>query len=257
MDNELGQNWLLLRGLVRESEHWGHFLPQLQQAFPHARIHTLDLPGSGIYHQQSSPGSIPEITGFLRQQAQKKGWLQQKLTLLALSLGGMVAWDWLQNYPDEIGGAVLMNSSLASLNPFYQRLRWQCYGKLAQIVRQSDCYKRELAIVNLVSNSVNQHEKTAIEWAKIQLLRPMTRKNALRQIIAAARYQPKLEKPAAKVLLLNSLGDRLVSPQCSEAISQRCAIPLVTHPWAGHDLCTDDAEWVITQLQQWLENQPI
>lgn len=247
----LAQNWLLLRGLTRESCHWGDFLIQLQQAFPQAKINCLDLPGSGIFHQQTSPDSIAEITVQLRQQAQENGWLQSKTRLLTLSLGGMIAWKWMLHYPDEISDAVLMNSSLASVNPFYQRMRWQCYLKLAQIICQPDCYKRELAIVKLVSNSESCYEKIAKEWTQIQILRPVSRKNALRQIIAAANYQPKLDSPIPPVLLLNGLGDRLVSPTCSESISKLWSLPLISHPWAGHDLCIDDPQWVIEQLQKW------
>jgi len=145
-----------------------------------------------------------------------------------------------------------MNSSFASINPFYQRLRWQSYWKLAQIVLQSDIYQRELTIVKLVSNSESQHEKVAAQWGEIQTLRPVNRQNTLRQIIAAAKYTPSLAKPIPPVLLLNGLGDRLVSPACSESISKRWSLPLISHPWAGHDLCLDDAKWVIEQLQQWL-----
>jgi len=248
----MNNNWLLLRGLTRESGHWGDFLIQLQHAFPQAQINTLDLSGSGIFYQQTSPDSIAEITQQLRQHAQENGWLQSKTTLLTLSLGGMVAWEWMQQYPDDIQAAALMNSSLASINPFYQRLRWQSYWKLAQIVLQSDIYQRELAIVKLVSNSKSQHEKVAAQWGEIQTLRPVSRQNTLRQIIAAAKYTPSLAKPIPPVLLLNGLGDRLVSPACSESISKRWSLPLISHPWAGHDLCLDDAKWVIEQLQQWL-----
>jgi pimeloyl-ACP methyl ester carboxylesterase len=250
----MNNNWLLLRGLTRESGHWGNFLTHLQHAFPTAQINTLDLAGSGIYYQQSSPDSIAEITGQCRQHAQENGWLQSKTTLLTLSLGGMVAWEWIQQYPDDIQAAALMNSSLAAVNPFYQRLRWQSYGKLAQIVWQADLYQRELAIVKLVSNLDSQHEKVAAQWEQIQRLRPVSRQNALRQIIAAAKYAPSLNKPIPPLLLLNGLGDRLVSSACSQSISKRWSLPLISHPWAGHDLCLDDSTWVIEQLQHWLAN---
>ncbi len=248
----MSNNFLLLRGLTREAGHWGDFLIQLQQAFPNAKINTLDLAGSGVFYQQASPCSIAEITQQLRQLAQQNGYLTQKVTLLTISLGGMVAWQWMQRYPEDIHNAVLINSSLATVNPFYQRLRWQSYAQLASIVCQSDYYQRELAIVKLTSNSPEQYEKIATEWEKIQRLQPVSRQNALRQIIAAARYAPSLNKPAVPVLLLNSLGDRLVSPRCSENISKRWQLPLLTHPWAGHDLCIDDAKWVLEQLQHCL-----
>ncbi|MDO9212607.1 MAG: alpha/beta hydrolase [Methylococcales bacterium] len=249
----MNNNWLLLRGLTREAGHWGDFVTQMQCAFPDAQINTLDLSGSGAYYQETSPDSIAEITQLLRQHALEKGYLQSKPRLLTLSLGGMVAWEWMQQYPDDIHSAVLMNSSLATVNPFYQRLRWQSYGKLAAIVCQSDCYQQELAIVKLVSNLAAQHENVAVEWDNIQRSRPVSKQNALRQIIAAAKYAPALDKPIPPVLLLNGLGDRLVSPACSESISKRWSLPLISHPWAGHDLCLDDAAWVIEQLREWCE----
>ena len=55
--NNVGQNWLLLRGLARESGHWGDFVNQLQVAFPKATINTLDLAGTGQFHHQKSPKS--------------------------------------------------------------------------------------------------------------------------------------------------------------------------------------------------------
>jgi pimeloyl-ACP methyl ester carboxylesterase len=248
----MGNNWLLLRGLTRESGHWGDFLPQLRHACPQVRIQCLDLPGCGVLYQQTSPTTVAEITRFVRRQAFKSGHLQQKVTLLSLSLGGMVAWEWMQQFPDDIQSAVLMNSSLASVSPFYQRMRWQCYRQLLTIVCQHDRESRETAIVKLVSNLESAYKKVAAEWGKIQRLRPVSHNNALRQIIAAANYRPKPEKPRCPVLLLNSLGDRLVSPLCSEAISHRYGLALISHPWAGHDLCVDDPQWVIAQLQRWL-----
>jgi pimeloyl-ACP methyl ester carboxylesterase len=81
----------------------------------------------------------------------------------------------------------------------------------------------------------------------------VSKQNALRQIIAAAKYAPALDKPIPPVLLLNGLGDRLVSSACSESISKRWSLPLISHPWAGHDLCLDDAEWVLEQLREWVK----
>jgi pimeloyl-[acyl-carrier protein] methyl ester esterase len=253
--NNLGQNWILLRGLTREAAHWGSFETHLQQAFPDAQIHALDLPGTGIYYQQPSPDSIPEITRQIRQQAHENGWLQAKATLLSLSLGGMISWEWLQRYPAEINGAILINTSLATLNPFYHRLRWQNYFKLIQIAMQKEIYRRELAILKLVSNLEENYKTTAREWEQIQTHRPVSLQNAKRQTLAAANYRPALQQPIAPVLLLNSLGDRLVAPCCSTTISKRWSLPLVTHLWAGHDICIDDGAWVINRLLEWVNQE--
>lgn len=252
MANKPGRNWILLRGLARESAHWGNFVSLLQAGFPDARVTALDLPGTGNCYQVQSPCTIKAITDHVRARALERGLLQQPVTFLAVSLGAMVAWEWLQRYPGDSCAAILMNTSFASLSPFYQRLRWQSYGRFLALAAQSDLRRRELAIVQLVGNREDQQEKVAIEWEAIQTERPISFNNGLRQIIAAAVYRPGDAGPGLPVLLLNGKGDRLVAPTCSEAISKQWALELRSHPWAGHDMTLDDGDWVVTQLKQWL-----
>jgi len=257
MTNNLGHNWLLLRGLSREASHWGEFEGLLQASFPSARIHTLDLPGTGRFHSQVSPKNIPDITEIVRRRALEQGLLQQPLTILALSLGGMVAWEWLRKYPDDVNGAVLLNTSFASLSPFYQRLRWQSYAQFLRLLLQTDLYRRELAILRLVSNRRDKDEQIASEWTSIQAKRPVSMGNSLRQILAAASYKPLTDRPRQPVLLLNGRGDRLVAPACSAAIHHKWLIELDTHPWAGHDLSLDDGVWLANRLRQWVDSLTI
>lgn len=253
MPDQQTRHWLLLRGLAREAAHWGAFLPQLQAAFPQDRITTLDLPGSGQFLAQDSPKSIESITEQLRQQAQNLNLLQQPLLVLGLSLGGMVAWQWLKQYPEDVERAVLINSSFANLAPFYRRLRWQAYGDFVALLSQHDAYAFESAVLALVSNQPEaQRQAIAESWAGIRRRRPMRAGNILRQLWAAAAYRPDAGRPRQPVLLLNSAGDRLVSPLCSQAIGRRFQLPLYTHPCAGHDLPLDDPEWLIRQLQCWI-----
>ncbi len=252
MNKYLGQNWLLLRGLSREAAHWGEFVALMQAAFPSSHIATLDLPGTGRFYRHASPTSIRSITEMVRRQAHEQGLLHQPVTILALSLGAMVAWEWMQKHPDDVNGAVLVNTSFASLSPFYQRLRWQSYGKFVKVLLQADLYRRELAILQLVSNRRDLDQKHASEWANIQTLRPVNISNSLRQIIAAASYKPSTQKPRQPVLLLNSRDDHLVAPNCSEAIHKQWQIELHTHPWAGHDLSLDDGVWLAEQLKNWV-----
>ena len=254
MNKTIGQHWLLLRGLARESGHWGEFVPQLQIRFPKAQITLLDLPGTGRYYQQQSPYTIAQISEQVRSAALEQGLLEQPITLLAVSLGAMVGWQWLNQYPKEICGAVLMNTSLANLSPVYQRIRWSSCLKLLALLLQNNISKREEAIVKLVSNRQTCYQATTAQWAAIQSLRPMGINNCLRQLIAAATYKPDYCEPTQPILLLNGLGDRLVSPQCSMAIQKKWRTPLQSHPWAGHDLTLDDSQWVLEQLNHWLDS---
>jgi pimeloyl-ACP methyl ester carboxylesterase len=269
MNKMLGQNWILLRGLARESAHWGAFVPLLQSTFPDAQITLLDLPGTGCFHQETSPNTIKAITDSVRSHALDNGVIQQPVTILALSLGAMVAWEWMRRYPDDICGAVLMNTSFADLSPFYQRLRWQSYKDFVTLAMTRNLHKRESGILRLTSNRRNisrdgvyaasqsgtgaaQRKQTIRAWEKIQNERPIGLKNSFRQIIAAASYRPGDIKPEQPVLLLNGLGDRLVAPACSEAIHKKWNLELRRHPWAGHDLTLDHGEWVAMQLKDWL-----
>ena len=248
--NEAGKNWILLRGLSRESAHWGAFVPLLQASFPSAKVTLLDLPGTGRFYQDDSPNTIKGITEQVRNLAQSEGLLSEPVTILALSLGAMVAWEWMLSHPEDICGASLINTSFAGLSPFYQRLRWQSYGKFFALAMQRDLRKRELAILQLVNNSRDKDEQIADEWTQIQSQRPISPKNSFRQIVAAATYNPGNAKPVQPVLLLNTQGDRLVAPACSEAIHKKWNLDLCTHPWAGHDLTVDDGEWVVSQLKE-------
>ena len=254
MANQLGRHWLLLRGLARESAHWGDFVPLLQSALPDAKITTLDLPGMGLYYQGSSPSSIKAITEQVRANARDQGILNEPVTVLALSLGAMVAWEWLQNHPEDCCGAALISTSFGGLSPFYERLRWQSYIQFFALIKQRDLHKRELAILQLVNNNRELDEILAPNWVQIQKEHPVSPKNMFNQILAASTYRPGHAKPTQPVLLLNALGDRLVAPVCSEAIHKKWNFPLRTHPWAGHDLTADDGPWVVSQLKAWLSS---
>lgn len=251
--SELGRHWILLRGLARESAHWGDFVSLLQSTFPDAQVSLLDLPGTGRFYQQASPCSIKVITQQVRRHAFVHGLVEQPVTLLGLSLGAMVAWEWMQTYPDDIAGAALINTSFAGLSPFYHRLRWQSYGKFFALIRQREVYSRELQTLQLVSNLPDRYEVVARAWEKIQNERPVNLKNSLRQLTAAATYRPGNKKPVQPILLLNSQQDHLVAPVCSKIIQQKWHLELRTHPWAGHDLTVDDGVWVALQLKEWTD----
>jgi pimeloyl-ACP methyl ester carboxylesterase len=173
--------------------------------------------------------------------------------MIGLSLGGMVTWEWMLRHPEDICAAVLINTSLANLSPFYHRLRWQSYPNFFRLLLLPNRYQRELAILKWVANGRDQDQKIALEWESIQRQHPVRISNTLRQIIAAARYRPSDQRPKPPILLLNGRGDRLVAPVCSTAIQQKWQLKLESHSWAGHDLPLDDGAWVADRLVAWIE----
>src|SRR5262249_38708200 len=85
--------WILLRGLTRESGHWGGFPALLGDAVEPARIVALDLPGNGALCAQTSPATVEELADACRAEL-RKACVEPPFFLLGLSLGAMVATAW-------------------------------------------------------------------------------------------------------------------------------------------------------------------
>ena len=144
--------WVLLRGLGREARHWGRFATVLQQQLPTGdRVLALDLPGNGRWCQRSSPVQVEAMVAAARAESQALG-IAGPCMLVALSLGGMVAAGWASSAPHEVRGCVLVNSSMAALSPFWQRLRPACYPRLLQCLAAGPGWRREAAVYRMTSN---------------------------------------------------------------------------------------------------------
>jgi pimeloyl-ACP methyl ester carboxylesterase len=243
------EHWFLIRGLVREAAHWGAFLPAFSAAFPDAEVHCLDIPGNGRHHQVPTPLTVPGMMEVMR--AEARSVTSGPVYLFALSLGGMVALEWAHQHPDELAGIVLGNTSFGGFSPFYRRLRPQAWLPIVRGSLSRDPVEKQRALLGVTSSRVDVHAATASDWAEVDRLRPVARKNAFRQIVAASRYRPNLSPPAVPHLILCGLGDRLVDPQCSYAIQRGWAGVLEAHPTAGHDLTLDAGPWVIDRIAHW------
>lgn len=250
----MADNWILLRGLIRESRHWEDFTQTFQAQFPGDRVTALDLPGNGTRCQERSPTCIEDMVASLRQALSDRG-LQPPFNVVALSLGAMTAISWLNDYPGEVGRAALLNTSVARFSPFWKRLQTDNYWRILRHgLFARSALEKERTILSITSNLRTEAERAEIaaRWAGYASEYPVSRANALRQIVAAARFSAPAELPASvPVLVLNGAGDRLVSPDCSAALAGAWRLPLAVHPSAGHDLTLDDGVWAAEQIQQW------
>ena len=247
--------WVLLRGLMRESRHWGEFPLQFQNAMDAQHVVTLDFPGNGSLHTQTSATSMTAMANHCRTQLKQLGYAPP-YRVLALSLGAMVAVAWSEIYPAELEKMILINTSLAPYNPFYHRLRPTNYPAVIRLLFYRSAAQRESLILHLTSNqSRTEHQQAILEqWIAYAQECPITRANILRQLQAALCYRAMQTTPPAPVFLLAGQQDRLVNVKCSLTLAQhwRCAIRL--HPTAGHDLPLDDGVWVTQQVKEWLNS---
>ncbi|RYH61644.1 MAG: alpha/beta hydrolase [Alcaligenaceae bacterium] len=245
--------WILLRGLTREVSHWGDFPVRLHQVLgEESVVLPIDLPGNGSLSHMLSPRSVPQMLDACRAQVAAAG-LRPPFHVLAMSLGGMVAVEWMHRAPDELTACVLLNTSLRPYSPFYHRLRPRSYLKLLHLALVwGQAATAEALIHRLTSRREDSLVSNVSRWAAIRVVRPVSRANALRQLVAAARYHPASKAPAVPVLLLSSQRDGLVNSQCSVAIAAAWSCAAEKHPAAGHDLPLDAPEWVVTRISQWL-----
>jgi len=246
--------WILLRGLARETRHWGGFAEAFANALPEARVLALELPGNGALNGQRSPASIPALAAHCHEAAARLG-AAPPYHLLALSMGAMVAVAWAERHPEEVAGCVLISTSFGAFSPLHHRLRPRAWPALLAILLRRGAQAREQRVLELTSGRPGTHARALEAWSAIRRSRPVSATNALRQLLAAARYRAPLAAPVA-TLVLAGARDRLVDPRCSMAIARRWHCPLGLHPEAGHDLPLDDGAWVAGEVRAWLSGDP-
>jgi pimeloyl-[acyl-carrier protein] methyl ester esterase len=246
---------VLLRGLTRGAWHWQEFPALLRQTFPNEQIVTPEIAGTGYRSTETSPSSISDMVADIRAQlsAQKINGRHQRpnLTLIGVSMGGMIAAEWAHQYPEEIEQLHLINSSFACFSQPWQRMRPAAFlfltGALWYLARSSDVL--EDRILKLSSNLPIRPELKQ-SWQAFARQHPISLGNGRRQIEASSQYWGLTTPPIEQVALYVSKGDRMVAPRCSKAIAEHWQAPLIQHPWAGHDLSLDDPEWLTQQLKE-------
>ena len=242
--------WILLRGLTRESGHWGTFAGDLSSALGGERVVMVDLPGNGALNQRRSPVTVRRLVEECRVEVERRK-VHPPFDIVAMSLGAMVAVGWAALDSVELQRCVLINTSLRPYSPFFRRLRPSNYLPLICTLIEGNAAKREQLVLQMTSNDAQAHDGVIDAWIAMRRARPVSRANAIRQLFAAARYRAPEARPHCDVLMLASTRDRLVDVRCSRAIARAWHVPLMEHASAGHDLPLDDPQWVIDRVRAW------
>ena len=247
-------NIFLLRGLVREKEHWGNFKSEVQQRFPDANIITPEIQGVGEYTDIDSPDNFEDMIKFMREKHIHLFDGNQTNILMAMSLGGMITRQWIEMFPTDFSRIILVNTSFKGLNPLFNRLQPASLLSFLHIFATPAIAKRERLIIKMVSNNSTNHEQIIEKWIEIQNKRPVKRKSFVNQIKAALTFKPETTWPKEiPLLILAAKKDRLCSYKSSEKLHAVWGGDLHIHPTAGHDLPIDDAQWILDKLTQWIK----
>lgn len=252
--------WVLLRGLSRESGHWGvfpeHLLRELRALQPASQVVSLDLPGTGTQRRQASPTQVSAIVDACRAELQDRG-IRGPVSVVGMSLGAAVLSDWANRYPDEVEAGVLINPSLRPFSELFRKSRPLNYLGLALLsLSRFSARMREERVLSMTTR-LTPRKAIIDRWVELQRQHPLGVRNTARQLLASLRYRASRTRPAAPMLLLCSKADSLVDWRCSQAMSRAWGAPLRMHTKAGHDLPLDDPQWVARAVAEWMRDRSI
>lgn len=256
MEKKVNTTIFLIRGLTRESGHWGEFPDSLKKINREVSIQFIDLPGSGKFVNKKSPISISKIVDFLRSEILIDK--SQTNILLASSLGGIVAMNWVIRFPNDFNGIVTLSSTYKGVCKTFERMKPQMWLEIIALMFTSNLSKREQIILNFNSNNDSFKSKNLEKWVEIQKNRKMTRSNMIRQSIAGLRFNFKT-KPEINVplLIVGSKSDKLVCVKCIKKTHAFLGGDLLLHETAGHSITLDEPDWMATELMIWLKDKKI
>ena len=146
--------YVLIRGLVRGNGHWGEFLNVLKSVDSTCEVELYEIPGNGTRFEEITPTNPLDVINDFRKRSEFCR-LQKPFILLGVSLGGMLALKWLEQYPADIQKTYILNSSLQALSPFYRRFNSKNYLEVIQIMLTASKELREHKILKITSKCLN------------------------------------------------------------------------------------------------------
>jgi pimeloyl-ACP methyl ester carboxylesterase len=239
-------NWLLIRGLGRDQKHWYKFPELLNSKFSDGKVITINLPG--LNGESEPPMSINEITDYIRAKwLDRKESIQGDWSILAISLGGMIAIDWCDRYPHDFKKIAIINSSSKSTSSTFQRISPIAIKTILHNFMIKDPVRREKQVLSLITNNTKISNELLSDMVEVSNHMNLSKKTFFKQLFAASKFTLP-EKLTIPLTVMTTKGDRFTSYKCSEAIAKRYNVDCHLHPDAGHDLPMDDPTWVLSKL---------
>jgi pimeloyl-ACP methyl ester carboxylesterase len=97
-------------------EDWREFERIMVLAKEQYHVLSIDLPGIGLSKMDHAPGSKHEIAQLIHELVERKEL--KHLTIVGHDVGGQVLFSYIQQYPDELKGAVIMNVVVPGIKPW-------------------------------------------------------------------------------------------------------------------------------------------
>ena len=212
----------------------------------------------GTARQLSAPWSVAGIVEDLRgrwlelRAEQPPDRADEPWAILAISLGGMVAMEWMHRHPDDFERGVVIVSSAANLSPPWRRLLPSCTPNYLRALFARDFPARERRVLAIITNDSERLGELVALNVELAEATPIPIPVANKQLLAATLWGAPSRLPVP-VLFLGSDADHMVHPDCTPKLAARFGMPHRMHTWAGHEIPHDDPDWVAQQVADWIE----
>ena len=246
-------HFYLMRGLSRESGHWnGEFSDRILEQFPGAEITYMDLPGVGQFYDLPAKVSVKKTAQFLHNYygadiAEEKG----NKILLATSLGGVMALEWLRLQPDAFDGVITVNTGLKKVCKGKERAQPKAKLKMIGVVLSFLKPARERRILGINSNYHDGDTLILNKWMAIQEQRPLSNFTMVKQTLANEFHRPTARPLGVPTLVVGSEKDEIVAAACTCKVAEALAADLRLHPSSGHGMPIDEPVWLAEQVALW------
>lgn len=243
----------LIIGLTKESAHWDeNFIDNLKKRFNTEDIIAVDLPGAGEFLDKKSPMSMEGVVKETRANYAKYFEGDSHNIMVSVSLGGMVATEWIKHYPADFERFVIINSSFRGFSPVYKRVQPWAMKKFFSIFLAGSEEQREHHVIEMCCNNADVYDHTKHKWIKLAKERPMSHGNMVRQLLAGARYSPD-HKPEIPTLIIAAKHDKLAHYTCSEKLHSKWGgdIHIMEDENIGHGIHIDAPEELATVIHDW------
>jgi pimeloyl-[acyl-carrier protein] methyl ester esterase len=249
-------NWLFLKGLARGQVHWDRQPKVFEAHVPGSRVHTIDLPGIGEAHGLQAPWRMAEIVEDIRGRFQELRQgpdldATQPWSILGISLGGMIAMEWITSHPREFENAVIITSSAGNVSPPWKRLLPSVGPHYIRAALTKDLVERGRRALTVTINNEERRDELVQSYLELAGECPMPFKVIQRQLVAATGWRAPKALPIP-TLFLGSHADGMVHPSCTPALAARFAAPFRMHESAGHEIPHEDPSWIADQVAEWL-----
>jgi len=245
-------NFYLLRGLSRQSAHWGTFPTELLDRFPNSTVIEMDLPGVGMLNQIKSPTQITHIIDILRQTYYSTGGIN---IFIASSFAALVAITWVQQEKHDFQGLVLISPSLKGICKFTERFKLKSWYDCGVIMLHPSVRVREKKLLKINMNDNHSRVEFLDHWIRLHHLTPYTTRNVFRQMIAGTRFNLIDEPMDIPMLIAGSKKDKLVASSCFIKLKVKFGADIALHEYAGHALTLDASAWLTDKIYSWKQTR--